>query len=163
MKMTDVVNYKVRSGSALHRALQASVWVVLSLTLACNAQASSMKNTEFYEANAVTKVFFELTGQPEFKFYQLENPARIVIDLPNVDNNFPLESLGFVSPRVLKLRHSRPSKPQDTRIVIETSGQLDVSVYTKDDTSAGSTSIVVELFDKEFSYKSRANSHLAKN
>lgn len=144
----------------MQKALWISIWLGCIFMLSFNTQASTMKNTEFYEANAISKVFFELTGEPEFSFYQLDNPKRIVIDLPNVNNDFPLESLGFVSPRILKVRHSTPRNPQDTRIVIETSKQLDVSIYTKDTTNDNSTNIVVELFDKEFGAKSYASNNM---
>jgi len=114
-------------------------------------QNSNVTDVRFSDSRDSARIVLEFDVPPSFSYFSLANPDRVVIDLQNVDKAFNLSRVGLSGNKVSKLRHSKPLRPRDSRIVIEISKKLSARLFTlapadEDDKQAGHR-LVIDLID----------------
>jgi len=94
-----------------------------------------------------TRAVLDLDSRTEYQLFTLENPARVVIDLPksSLDHTltFTEEHAGVIS----GVRHGAPDK-NTLRVVLDLENASDVKSFLLDPTGAYGYRLVVDLFPK---------------
>jgi len=95
-----------------------------------------------------TRVVFDLTEKPDFSYFMLKNPSRLVVDL---EQTRELKVLPGIPPEhqiVSKLRYSKPKNKHSVRFVFELSAPVKPVVFALAPTGPYKNRLVVDLYDK---------------
>ncbi len=119
---------------------------------AASASASSKPN----EVNSVriwpspnnTRVVFDLAKSPEFTYFTLKNPERLVIDLQNTEGKTDFSQYQNNSKIVKRIRHSTPKNTNAARIVLELNESVKPQVFSLVPTPPYGNRLVVDLASK---------------
>lgn len=96
-----------------------------------------------------TRVVFDLKQQPDFSYFSLQNPNRLVIDLKNNKHISSLKNLAKNDKRILKIRTSTPKSKNDTRLVVELADKYKISVFALAPAGQYGNRLVVDIHDKK--------------
>nr|WP_024592470.1 N-acetylmuramoyl-L-alanine amidase [Pseudoalteromonas sp. TB13] len=95
-----------------------------------------------------TRVVFDLNDKPDFSYFMLKNPSRLVVDLENTSE---LKILPGVPPKhqiVSKLRYSKPKNKHSVRLVFELNAPVKPVVFALAPTGPYKNRLVVDLYNK---------------
>ena len=95
--------------------------------------ATTVSSARVWPAADYTRLTLEANAPIEYKFFSINNPSRLVLDLEGVDANAALESLASkVSPAdpYIKLVRVGRFKPGVMRLVLELKAEVKPSVFT---------------------------------
>ena len=127
------------------------VWL-LGLLLSGLAGMALAKNAidgvRVWPSPGSTRIVFDLADAPQFSYFSLHNPDRLVIDLANTKENFNFAQMTGNSPLIKKLRYSAPKDKGSVRVVIELSRKLDSSLFSLPPTEPYHNRLVIDLEDK---------------
>lgn len=116
------------------------------------AQANAAKNTidsiRVWPAPENTRIVFDLKNKPDYKFFTLSKPERLVIDFNNTHNNVALASLAKADPRVKLFRSSSKNK-SDMRLVLDLTKTYQLNVFPLKPAGPYGNRLVVDLHDKK--------------
>ena len=95
-----------------------------------------------------TRVVFDMKAEPEFSYFTLKNPLRLVIDLKNTSNSTKLSGVANSGDLIKKLRYSTPKKPSSARVVVELNRNTKPSIFAVAPQGTLGHRLVVDLPDK---------------
>ncbi len=123
---------------------------MLCLGLASIANASNrIESVRIWPAPENTRIVFDLSEKPDFKYFSLKSPQRLVIDFKNSKNKAALMSAIKADRRVKKIRTSTPKHKGSTRLVLELADDYRVSVFPLAPAGQYGDRLVIDLYDKE--------------
>lgn len=125
------------------------VLLVVASALSFSVSAGQILDTRFSHTADTSRFVLELASAPEYSYFSLKNPRRLVIDLADVDRRYSFSNLALTGNLVNKVRHSTPKSSADTRLVLELSKRANVSVFTLDKTDSFAHRLVVEIVDPD--------------
>ena len=124
--------------------------VMLWLCIMVNANAiNNIKSVRVWPAPDSTRVVFDLSQKPDFKYFSLKSPNRLVIDFKNSKNLASLMSAIKADRRVKKIRSSTSKKKGTTRLVLEMADNYRVSVFPLAPAGQYGDRLVIDLYDKQ--------------
>ena len=110
--------------------LRVIVYTICLWSLACAAWAQNqISGVRAAPSGDRTRVVLDLKTAPEFTYFSLDNPARLVIDLADTDNGSDLSQADITGDLVKRVRHSTPKNSQSARIVIEMARKAKPSIF----------------------------------
>ena len=121
------------------------LWLVYAATVNAN---NSIDSVRIWPAPENTRVVFDLSNKPDFKYFSLKSPQRLVIDFKDSTNNADLMSAIKADRRVQKIRTSRSKQKGTTRLVLELAEDYRVSVFPLAPAGQYSDRLVIDLYDK---------------
>ncbi|MBL0710974.1 MAG: N-acetylmuramoyl-L-alanine amidase [Colwellia sp.] len=128
--------------------------VIVSLTikssLAANP-ANSIEGIRVWPAPENTRIVFDLKNKPEFKYFSLANPSRLVIDFKNTKNRAALNGLANNDPRIKRFRTSIAKSKSSTRLVLELTKPYQLTIFPLAPAGQYGNRLVVDLYDKAHS------------
>jgi len=95
-----------------------------------------------------TRIVLDMSSAPEFTYFTLTNPHRLVVDLSNTRNDIPLKSASEQGDLVQKVRYSTPKNKQSARIVVELSRKTAPSLFAMTPTAPYGHRLVIDLADE---------------
>ena len=95
-----------------------------------------------------TRVVFDLNEKPDFSYFMLKNPARLVVDLKNTNKLDSLPNIPKKHQIVSKLRYSKPKDSKSVRFVFELARASKPVVFALLPTEPYKHRLVVDLVDK---------------
>ncbi|GAB2708885.1 N-acetylmuramoyl-L-alanine amidase [Aliiglaciecola sp. 3_MG-2023] len=95
-----------------------------------------------------TRVVLDLTKPPEYSYFTLSNPERLVIDLANTKGNIDLANLAKSSDLVKKVRYSTPKEASSVRVVLELKRKLNTEIFALPPTAPYKNRLVIDLSDQ---------------
>lgn len=121
---------------------------------------SSVFTTSVYAANKIegirvwpapesTRVVFDLSAKPQFKYFSLSKPQRLVIDFANSHSSVELSNLLKDDKRIQKIRTSGTKKDGSTRIVLELADNYQLSIFPLAPAGTYGDRLVIDLYDKK--------------
>ncbi len=118
------------AGGTLRKAAVVGSFCVLALTAAAPPPASTeVTAVRFWTLDNVVRIAVETKGEVSFRHERLHNPERVFFDLANSRSR--LGRKGFqsfpVGDRLVKQIRVAQTKPNVTRIVIDLSGEVELS------------------------------------
>ena len=76
-----------------------------------------------------TRVVFDMKSAPEFTYFTLKNPLRLVIDLNNTSDTAKLSGIENSGDLIKKLRYSTPKNKSSARVVVELNRNTKPSLF----------------------------------
>jgi len=135
------------------------VFAFTSLFTASGFAANSIDGVRVWPAPENTRIVFDVKQKPDYKYFTLTKPNRLVIDFTNTKNTVALKNLAANDPRVKLFRSS--VKKAKTRLVLELAKSYQNSVFPLAPAGQYGHRLVVDLYDKKStvksSYKDRKN------
>ncbi len=133
------------------RALILLCVAVLSLLSVSAYAANSIDGIRVWPAPENTRIVFDVKQKPDYKFFTLSKPNRLVIDFTNTKNTVALKHLAVNDPRV-KLFRSSVNKGK-TRLVLELTKSYQPTVFPLTPAGQYGHRLVIDLYDKKRSKK----------
>jgi len=96
-----------------------------------------------------TRVVFDLTDKPDFSYFMLKNPLRLVVDLEHTNKIKNLPSIPQKHQIVSKLRYSKAKNSKGVRFVFELTGSVKPVLFALAPTGPYKNRLVVDLYNKE--------------
>ncbi|QOL26531.1 N-acetylmuramoyl-L-alanine amidase [Thalassotalea sp. LPB0316] len=110
---------------------------------------NTIDSVRVWPAPENTRVVFDLSEQPEYTYFSLSAPHRLVIDFKDSKRNVNLSNIGKNDPRIKKIRTSNSKETGTTRLVLELNASYRKSVFPLAPAGQYGHRLVIDLFDKE--------------
>jgi N-acetylmuramoyl-L-alanine amidase len=110
------------------------------------AAAVALKGVRMHEAPEYTRVVFDISGVPSYELFRLDNPARVVVDLDNVEvaAGFDPAPAAMGRKRVRAVRGS--PRGDGYRVVLDINGTLEPRSFTLEPVAPYGHRLVVDLY-----------------
>lgn len=135
-----------------------SLLVILALSILCSQEvlaANSIDGIRVWPAPENTRVVFDVKQKPDYKYFTLTEPNRLVIDFKNTQNTVALGKLAANDPRVKRFRSS--TTKGKTRLVLELTKSYQPTVFPLAPAGQYGHRLVVDLYDKNRSKKNTSD------
>jgi N-acetylmuramoyl-L-alanine amidase len=123
--------------------------VLVLLFYVQTASASSIRDARLSEQGENVRLVLELVDEPEYTYFSLKNPQRLVVDLKGVLPKQKLNKFDLTSSLIKKVRYSTPKTKSDTRLVIELSRDATPTLFKLAPTGSGGPRLVIDLLDSQ--------------
>ena len=111
------------------------------------AAANNIDGIRVWPAPENTRIVFDVKQKPDYSYFTLTNPNRLVIDFKQTKNTVALKKLAANDPRVKLFRASyRKGK---TRLVLELAKSYQLTVFPLPPAGQYGNRLVVDLYDKK--------------
>jgi N-acetylmuramoyl-L-alanine amidase len=108
--------------------------------------ANSINGIRVWPAPENTRIVFDVKQKPNYKYFTLQNPHRLVIDFTDTKNTVSLKNLATNDPRI-KLFRSSYNKGK-TRLVLELAQSYQLTVFPLSPAGQYGHRLVIDLYDK---------------
>ena len=126
-----------------------TVFVLCFGLVAVTYASNSIDSVRIWPAPENTRIVFDLSGKPDFKYFPLQSPHRLVIDFKNSKNNAALMSAINADRRVKKIRTSTSKTKGSTRLVLDLAEDFRISVFPLAPAGQYGDRLVIDLYDKK--------------
>jgi len=133
-----------------NQILRLKAWVVTCLFLISLPiyAANSIDGVRVWPAPENTRIVFDLAQKPQYSYFNLKNPQRLVIDFKNSKNLAPLNNIAKNDVRIKRIRTSIAKNKKNTRLVLELSNKYKLSVFSLSPAGQYGHRLVIDLYDK---------------
>ena len=107
--------------------------------------ANSVDGIRVWPSPSNTRVVLDLRQQPQYTYFTLKNPQRLVIDLKDTQNTVDLSAITHASELLRKLRSSKPKDAASTRFVLDLATAAKVEVFSLPPTEPYGNRLVIDL------------------
>jgi N-acetylmuramoyl-L-alanine amidase len=137
------------------------LWLIMTtVSLTANnvaaSNASSLNSIEgirVWPAPENTRLVFDLKSEPDYRYFSLSNPNRLVIDFSDTKNSVALKNLADHDPRIKLFRTSHAKSNSSTRLVLELTKAYQLTVFPLAPAGQYGDRLVVDLYDKNHTVK----------
>lgn len=136
------------------KTIGAGFWLIASLiagfiAAATVQAATTVKAVRLWPSPEYTRITLELSGAPEFKYFTLSNPSRLVLDLTDIEPGPALETMnsqiGAGDPVIAGLR-AGTKQPGIVRLVAELKADAKAQVFTLKPMGKYEHRLVIDLY-----------------
>nr|WP_109340779.1 N-acetylmuramoyl-L-alanine amidase [Saliniradius amylolyticus] len=92
-----------------------------------------------------TRVVLDMQSKPDFTYFNLNNPRRLVIDLANTEKTLNLSQISNDSDVLGKLRYSSPKNASGVRLVLELNEDVNTEIFALPPTKPYQDRLVIDL------------------
>lgn len=124
------------------------------------AYGNSIDGVRVWPAPENTRIVFDLSKKPDYKYFSLKNPQRLVIDFKNSKNRVSFKNLLKKDKRIKRIRTSKAKTKGSTRLVLELAENYSLTVFPLAPAGQYGNRLVIDLFDRE---KITQREHTPKN
>ncbi|MDP4945106.1 N-acetylmuramoyl-L-alanine amidase [Alishewanella sp. SMS8] len=117
--------------------------------------SNQVQNIRIWPSPDNTRVVFDLSAAPEYKYFTLENPERLVIDLSRVTGATTLPAISGEAPLIRDIRSSGTKNTM--RIVLDLSSAVKPTIFALTPTPPYGHRLVVDLPDSKASSSSASS------
>lgn len=143
------------------RRCSLKIVVVFFSMFAVNAWAINViEGVRIWPAPENTRVVFDLSDKPDYSYFYLSSPNRLVIDFKNTQNISNLTNLAKNDTRIKLIRTSTSKNNTAVRLVLELNNSYDDNIFVLAPTGPYGDRLVVDLLDKK---RKQVASHKPKN
>ncbi|WP_346993138.1 N-acetylmuramoyl-L-alanine amidase [Alteromonas gracilis] len=114
-----------------------------------HAAQNSIEGVRIAPSSDTTRVVFDMKTAPEFTYFTLTKPLRLVVDLQQTDKSFDFSQVANDGDLVKKLRYSTPKNKSAARIVIELNRKAEPSLFAITPAGSFGHRLVVDLADSQ--------------
>lgn len=112
------------------------------------AQSNSIDGIRVWPAPENTRIVFDLKNTPDYTFFSLSNPQRLVIDFKSTQNLVKLQALAKNDRRIKKIRTSKAKNKHSTRLVLDLNEKYTTNVFPLAPAGQYGNRLVIDLFDQ---------------
>jgi N-acetylmuramoyl-L-alanine amidase len=113
------------------------------------AYANSIDGVRVWPAPENTRIVFDLSKKPDYKYFSLKNPQRLVIDFKNSKNHVSFKNLVKKDKRVKRIRTSKSKNKDTIRLVLELAHDYQLAIFPLAPAGQYGNRLVIDLFDQE--------------
>ena len=110
--------------------------------------ANSVNGIRVWPAPESTRIVFDLSKKPDYKYFSLSSPQRLVIDFNDSKSLISFQNKIKNDDRIKKIRKSKAKNKNSTRIVLELADNYQVTVFPLAPIGQYGNRLVVDLYDK---------------
>jgi N-acetylmuramoyl-L-alanine amidase len=113
--------------------------------------ANRIEGVRVWPAPENTRIVFDLKQKPDYSYFSLSKPQRLVIDFKSSENKVSgdrLTQLIAKDKRIKRFRTSRSKKNGSTRLVLELAKDYQLAVFPLAPAGQYGNRLVVDLYDK---------------
>ncbi|WP_333606641.1 N-acetylmuramoyl-L-alanine amidase [Arsukibacterium sp.] len=122
-------------------------WLLVLLLLSLSSLASNqVQQIRIWPSPDNTRVVFDLAAAPEYKYFTLDNPERLVIDLSHTRGGASLPAISGQSALISNIRSS--GDQNSMRIVLDLSKKTNANVFVLTPTAPYGHRLVIDLPDE---------------
>ncbi|ABV88856.1 N-acetylmuramoyl-L-alanine amidase [Shewanella pealeana] len=107
--------------------------------------ANKLESVRIWAAPDSTRLVFDLSQSPDYSYFTLTNPYRLVVDLKTSSNRVDLNKIKNNSKLVKKVRKSTPPEKGTLRLVIDLVKPVKASLFALPPTAPYGNRLVVDL------------------
>lgn len=122
-----------------------SSWFVSYSAFASN----TIKSVRVWPSPDSARIVFDLKQKPNYTYFTLHNPYRLVIDLQDTNDEFDWSRIKTDSKLVKRIRQSTPKSKKDVRIVLELQRKLSHSIFPLGPAGPYGHRLVVDIIDPD--------------
>ena len=130
-----------RASSLINKVLIAMLMLLSSSAWAAN----QLKAVRIWPAPENIRLVFDLTNKPQYSYFSLAGPDRLVIDFKQTKNAVNFKKVIAKSKLVKRVRLSKAPKRSGVRVVIELASAVKPAIFTLPPTSPYGDRLVVDL------------------
>ena len=131
------------------------VWLIAT---PLHAAQSRIQNVRVAPAPDKTRVVLDLPSAPQFTYFTLANPHRVVIDLASTSDETALSIDGKTGSLLKRVRYSTPKNPQSARLVLDLTRKTDPTLFAVAPDGASGHRLVIDLPDDNANTSTRPSS-----
>lgn len=120
------------------------LWLV---SIAVHAAQNAIDGVRVWPSPGSTRVVLDLEQAPEFTYFTLSNPERLVIDLANTADSVDLPAIDNSGELVRRVRYSTPKNNQSARVVIDMARPASPNLFAMAPTQPYGHRLVIDLED----------------
>jgi len=120
----------------------------------------SIDGVRVWPAPGNTRIVFDLSNKPDYKYFSLKNPQRLVIDFKNSKNLVSFNNVLKNDKSIKRIRTSKSKNKGTTRLVLELADNYSLAVFPLSPAGQYGNRLVIDLFDQE---KITQRTHTPKN
>jgi N-acetylmuramoyl-L-alanine amidase len=113
------------------------------------AYGNSLDGVRVWPAPENTRIVFDLSKKPDYKYFSLKNPQRLVIDFKNSKNHVSFSNLLKDDKRVKRIRTSKSKNKDTIRLVLELAHDYQLAIFPLAPAGQYGNRLVIDLFDQE--------------
>jgi N-acetylmuramoyl-L-alanine amidase len=135
------------------------IWCALLLTVSNLAYAQNkMEGVRVWPSPDSTRVVFDLSQKPDYSYFMLKNPLRLVVDLNNTKKVDALPEIPIEHRIIKKLRYSTAKNSRSTRVVFDLSRNAKPVVLALAPAGPYKNRLVIDLYAQQTSLYSNDSS-----
>ncbi|GGD76360.1 N-acetylmuramoyl-L-alanine amidase [Lacimicrobium alkaliphilum] len=104
-----------------------------------------MESVRIWPSPTNTRVVFDLAEAPQYSYFTLRNPTRLVVDLADTSQNLDLSKIKNDSDLISRLRYSSPKDKHSVRVVLELNASADTQIFSLPPTPPYGDRLVIDL------------------
>ncbi|AUC89849.1 N-acetylmuramoyl-L-alanine amidase [Alteromonas sp. MB-3u-76] len=124
-----------------------TVLVLCFMTQFVNAAQNKISGIRVSPDSSKTRIVFDMNGAPEFTYFTLKKPLRVVIDFKNTSDSFKLSTVKNSGSLVRKLRYSTPKRATSARVVVELNRSAEPTLFAMPPEQPYGHRLVLDLAD----------------
>jgi len=113
------------------------------------AAQNNIEGVRIAPSSDTTRVVFDMKTAPEFTYFTLTKPLRLVVDLQKTDKTFDFSQVANDGDLIKKLRYSTPKNKSGARIVIELNRKAEPSLFAITPAGSFGHRLVIDLADSQ--------------
>ncbi|KJY97747.1 N-acetylmuramoyl-L-alanine amidase [Pseudoalteromonas ruthenica] len=129
-------------------ASKATLCAMLLLWATVAAAKNTIENVRVWPSPDSTRVVFDMQEKPDFSYFMLKNPLRLVVDINNTAHRKDYPAIEKKHQIVDKIRPSTPKKSGSTRVVFELLKATKPVIFSLAPTGPYKDRLVIDLYDK---------------
>ena len=110
--------------------------------------ANQLEGVRIWAAPESTRIVFDLSEVPNYSYFSLDGPHRLVVDLKKASTKLSLKNIDNNSKLVKGIRVSKSPTKGDLRLVIDLVKPLNANLFSLPVTAPYGNRLVVDLEDK---------------
>lgn len=130
-----------------YNKLYSLLLLLLALFSVGSMAANQVQGVRIWPSPDNTRVVFDLSAAPDHKYFTLDNPHRLVIDLSNIKGGSSLPAVSGESPLIKAIRSSGDANRM--RIVLDLAKSTKANVFALSPTAPYGHRLVVDLPDDQ--------------
>ncbi|WP_394130364.1 N-acetylmuramoyl-L-alanine amidase [Shewanella maritima] len=124
--------------------------VLLGLLMTTQASAANrLDSVRIWAAPDTTRVVFDMSNGPEYTYFTLTEPYRLVVDVKQTSSKIDLKKIENNSKLIKRIRLSKPPKKGTLRLVLDLTKPVQSNLFTLPPTAPYGNRLVVDLNDAE--------------
>lgn len=95
-----------------------------------------------------TRIVFDLSKAPDYSYFSLQGPTRLVLDFEKTSDNIDLSQISNTSKIIKRIRQSKAKNKGSLRVVLELSKAIKPVIFPLKPTSPYGNRLVIDLIDE---------------
>jgi len=109
---------------------------------------NNINGVRVWPAPENTRVVFDLSKKPDYKYFSLSSPQRLVIDFKDSKQIVSLKDVLKNDKRIKRIRTSKSKNKGSTRLVLELADSYQLAVFPLAPAGQYGNRLVIDLYDK---------------